>query len=68
MNRRKMKNSRRCENGNVDVHGTSYVKHMRSKTHLENIRQDEIFIPDWLFKEEQPPIKKQTKKYITLKH
>ena len=44
-------NSRKCENCNVDVHRASYVKHLRSKKHLENIQQNEMIIPEWLFKE-----------------
>ena len=34
----------------------------KSKKHLENIIQNEIIIPEWLFNEEQTPIKKQNKK------
>ena len=44
-------NSRRCEICNVDVHRASYNKHMRSKKHTENMKQDEMIIPEWLFKE-----------------
>ena len=44
-------NSRRCEICNVDVHRASYSKHMRSKKHIENMKQDEMIIPEWLFKE-----------------
>ena len=44
-------NSRRCDICNVDVHRASYIKHLRSKKHLENIKQNEMIIPDWLFKE-----------------
>ena len=44
-------NSRRCEICNIDVHRASYNKHLRSKRHIENIRQDEMIIPDWLFRE-----------------
>ena len=44
-------NSRRCEICNVDVHRASYNKHLRSKKHLENMKQDEMIIPEWLFKE-----------------
>ena len=29
---------------------------------MENIEQSEVIIPDWLFKEEQAPVKKQIKK------
>ena len=44
-------NSRRCEICNVDVHRASYSKHIRSMKHIENIKQDEMIIPEWLFKE-----------------
>ena len=49
----------------TNVHRASYSKHLRSKEHLEHseiIRQDDIIIPEWYFKEEQTPIKKKTKK------
>ena len=54
-----MENSRTCEVCIVNVHRAPFVKHMRSKKHLENIEQIEMIIPDWLFKEEQAPIRKQ---------
>ena len=57
-----MENGRRCDICNVDVHRASYAKHMRSKKHLENLRQTEKIIPEWLFKEEQTPTKKKIKK------
>ena len=44
-------NSRESDNCNVDVHRASYVKHLTSKEHLENERQKELIIPEWLFKE-----------------
>ena len=44
-------NSRKYDVCNVDVHKASYVKHLRSKKHLENAKQNEMIIPDWLFKE-----------------
>ena len=44
-------NSRKCDVCNVDVHRASYEKHLRSKTHLENMKQNEMIIPEWLFKE-----------------
>ena len=44
-------NSRKCENCNVDVHRASYMKHLRSKKHIENINQNEMIIPEWLFQE-----------------
>ena len=44
-------NSRRCDICDVDVHRASYNKHLRSKKHIENIKQNEMIIPEWLFKE-----------------
>ena len=52
-----MENSRRCDFYNIDVHWASYAKHLKSKKHLENIRQNDIIKPEWLYKEEQAPIK-----------
>ena len=52
-------NSRRCEICNVDVHRALYIKHLRSKKHLENIKQNEMIIPDWLFQE---PVENKIKK------
>ena len=63
-----MENSRICDVCNVNVHRASFVKHLRSKKHLENVIQNEKIIPEWFFKEEKTPIKKKIKKYITLKH
>ena len=57
-----MENSRTCEVCNVNVHRASFLKHLRSKKHLENIEQIEMIIPDWIYKEERSPIKKQIKK------
>ena len=57
-----MENSRTCDICNVDVHRASYAKHLRSKKHLQNEKQKELIVPEWLFKEEQAPIKKQMKK------
>ena len=37
-------------------------KHLRSEKHLENMIQNEMIIPDWLFKEERSPIKKKIQK------
>ena len=42
--------SRKCEVCNVDIHRASYKKHLRSKKHLENIKQNNM-IPEWLFQE-----------------
>ena len=44
-------NSRKCEVCNVDVHRASYIKHLRSKKHIENMKQNEMIIPEWLFQE-----------------
>ena len=42
-----MENSRTCEICNVVVHRASMQKHLRSKKHLENIKQNEMIIPEW---------------------
>ena len=63
-----MENSRTCEICNVDVHRASFAKHLRSKKHLEKLEQNEMIIPEWFFKEEKSPNKKNYKKYIILKH
>ena len=41
---------------------------LKIKKLLEILRQDDIIIPEWLFKEQTPIIKKNLKKYLTLKH
>ena len=40
-------NSRRCEICNLDVHRASYIKHLRSKKHMENMKraEHEIYNP-----------------------
>ena len=57
-----MENSRTCEVCNINVHRASIQKHLRSKKHLENTKRNEMTIPQWLFKEEQSPIKKKIQK------
>ena len=57
-----MENSRTCEICNVNVRRASFVKHLRSKKHLENIEQNEMIIPEWFFKEEKSPNKKKIQK------
>ena len=52
-------NSRKCEIRNVDVHRASYSKHLRSKKHLNNKKQNEMIIPEWFFQE---PIENKIKK------
>ena len=52
-------NSRRCEICKVDVHRASYIKHLRSKKHIENMKQNEMIIPEWLFQE---PVENKIKK------
>ena len=52
-------NSCKCEICNVDVHRASYAKHLRSRTHLENKKQNEMIIPEWLFQE---PVENKIKK------
>ena len=62
-----MENSRTCYICNVNNHSASIVKHLRSEKHLENILQNEMIIPEWLFEEEQAPIKNEVKKLYNLK-
>ena len=63
-----MENSRTCNVCNVNVHRALFVKHLRSKNHLEIIEQNEMIIPEWLFKESDLLLRKRYKRYITLKH
>ena len=44
-------NSRKCDVCNVGVHRASYLKHLRSKKHIQNMKQNEMIIPEWLFSE-----------------
>ena len=39
-----------------DVDTVSMQKHLKRKKQLENEKQNEMIIPEWLFKEEQAPI------------
>ena len=57
-----MENSRTCEVCNINVQRASFVKHVRSKKHLEKMMQNEMIIPGWFFKEEKTPIKKKIQK------
>ena len=56
-----MENNRRCEVCNVDVQRASMEKHIRIK---KTLRQKDIVVPEWLFKEKQLPIKNKIKKNI----
>ena len=44
-------NSRKCEICNVDVHRASFMKHLRFKKHIRNMKQNELIIPEWVFQE-----------------
>ena len=57
-----MENSRSCKICNVNVRGASFIKHLGSKKHLENAKQNEMIIPARLLKEAQAPIKNKIKK------
>ena len=63
-----MKNSCTCEICTVNNHRASYAKRLRSKKHLENEKQNQMIISEWLIKEEQARFKTKIKKYLTLKH
>ena len=56
-------NRRKCEICKVDVHGTTYAKHLRSKKYSEK-KLNEMIIPEWLFKE---PIESKIKKLLNPK-
>ena len=43
-------NSRKSNVCNIDVHRPSYEKHLRSKRHLENMKQNEMIIQIAYFK------------------
>ena len=45
------KNSHKRENYKTDFHGTSYAKHLKSKKHLNKMKQEDMIIPDWLLQE-----------------
>ena len=57
-----MENSRTCEICIVIVQKASMQKHLKSEKHLENIKQNEMNIPEWLFKQKETPIKKKIQK------
>ena len=44
-------NSHKCDICIIDVHRAFYQKCLRSKKHLENEKQNELNIPERLFKE-----------------
>ena len=54
-----MDNRRTCDVCNANVLRASFAKHLRSKKHLEKVEQNEMIIPERLFKEEKPLIKKK---------
>ena len=44
-------NSRNCVICSIDVYRASFAKYLKSKKHFENIKQDDMIIPEWLFRE-----------------
>ena len=52
-------NSRKCDVCDIDVLRTSFMKHLRSKKHIEKIKQNEMIISEWLFQE---PVENKIKK------
>ena len=52
---------RRCNICNIDVHRASYQKHLRCKKYLENEKNNDMLIPERLFK--QPIENKNIKIY-----
>ena len=61
-------NSRKCAIYDVDVHRASCGKHLRIKKHLENEKQNDMIIPEWLYKEPIEIKYKKIYKYIILNH
>ena len=57
-------NSCKCDICNVNVHRASYVKHLKSKKHLEYEKRSDMIITKTLFKE---PLEKKIKKIYNLK-
>ena len=53
-------NGRKCKICIVDVHRAFYAIHLRSKKQLENEKQNELFLPEWFFKE---PLDIKVKKF-----
>ena len=43
-----MENSCRCDLCNIDVHRASYAKHLRSTKPFENMKKEEMIIPDFI--------------------
>ena len=44
-------NSRKCEICNNNIHRAFFLKHLKSKKHLENEKQIEKILPEGLFQE-----------------
>ena len=59
-----MENRRTCAIFNVVVHRASMHQHLGSKKHLESINQNEMIIPEWLFKQKQTIIREKKTKSI----
>ena len=64
-----MENRRTCDICNFDVHRASFVKHLRSKKHIENVEQNKMVIPlNGYLKRSEHLLRKRYKKYIIQKH
>ena len=57
-----MDNRLTCDVCKANVLRASFAKYLGSKKHLENVIQNEMITPEWLFKEERSPIKKKIQK------
>ena len=64
-NRDAKMNSRKCDICNVDIHRASYIKHLRSKKHLENMKKNEMIILNRYFKN---LLKIKATKYLIRNH
>ena len=39
-------NRRRCEDCNIEIHKSSYRRHLRSRKHIESLEENEIIISE----------------------
>ena len=44
-------NSHNCDVCNVDIHRTSYATFLKSENYIKNVKEYEMILPEWLFRE-----------------
>ena len=52
--KRKVENIRRCDVCDIDDHRASYAKQLGSNNYLQNKKQNDMIIPDWVLQEQEP--------------